>query len=105
MTKLLIPILVMTSLLISGCSTRLFTVHKVDVRQGNALSEEDMDKIEPGMPRGQVKQLLGLPVLVPAFDPNRWDYVYYFKTEEKPAEKRGMSVYFEAGKVSSVERF
>ncbi|MGV6859478.1 MAG: outer membrane protein assembly factor BamE [bacterium] len=103
MTKLLIPILlILTS---TGCSTRLFTVHKVDVRQGSALTEEDTDKITPGMPKAQVKQLLGLPVLVPAFSPNRWDYVYYLDSQEHPEKKRGLSVYFEGNQVSSVEKF
>ncbi len=105
MKKFLIPILTLTVLLATGCSGKLFTVHKVDVRQGNALTLEDIEKIGLGTPQSQVKQLLGLPVVIPAFNPTRWDYVYYLRSQEKPDEKRGLSVYFDQGKVSSMKRF
>lgn len=101
MPKLLIYIAIL--ILTTGCSNKLFTVYKIDVQQGNALSEQDAASITEGMPQGQVLNLLGEPVLNPAFSTDRWDYVFYRKKAYEDAEKLVLSVYFEDGKVSRVD--
>ena len=48
----------------------------MDVQQGNLLDAEQVDQLEVGMTRSQVRFLLGTPMVVDSFDPDRWDYVY-----------------------------
>lgn len=102
MRKLLITIAIL--LLSSGCSNKLITVHKLDVQQGNALTEADVNKIKPGMSATQVTQALGHPVLKPAFNKERWDYIYYRKKPYKTPENIQFSVYFNNSTVTRVEK-
>ncbi len=94
----------LASLLITSCSRGLFSVHTIDIQQGNALVAEDIDKVQEGMDRENVQQLLGAPVLAPIFDPNRWDYVYYNKKPDTKAEQQRVSIYFSEDRVAKVER-
>ena len=94
----------LASLLVAGCSRGLFSVHTIDIQQGNALLTEDIDKIKEGMDRESVEQLLGVPVLAPVFNPNRWDYVYYLKKPDTKAQQQRVSIYFSADRVATIER-
>ena len=101
--SLIFGAITLTSSLISGCGTWwLPEAHKIPVQQGNILSGEQVDALELGMTREQVKFLLGTPVLQHAFHPNRWDYVF---TEGKAGEyppARRLTLYFAGDKLTSI---
>ncbi len=80
---------------LSACGTWwLPQAHRIDVQQGNILSAEQVEALEPGMTKEQVRFLLGTPVLRHAFHPNRWDYVYTAaKAGEYPPARR-LTLYF-----------
>jgi outer membrane protein assembly factor BamE len=82
----------------------VFEVHKVDVRQGNALEQEAVERLEVGMNEEQVRFLLGNPIIDDSYHPNRWDYVYYYKPGDGPVEHRRLTVFFENGEVVRIER-
>ena len=103
MNKFLISTFIITLLLASGCSTGLFSVHKLDIQQGNALKEEEVAQIKNGMTKEQVQALLGTPVVEPMFQTNRWDYLYYLKEPDKKPVHRVVSIYFEGDTVFNVE--
>ena len=98
MRQLLIYTIILTSLLLSGCE--LFSVHRIDVQQGNALEAEDVAKIKVGMSREQVRFLLGSPMLVDAFHADRWDYIYYLDPGTGETESRRLTLYFEGDRVA-----
>lgn len=102
MPKILIVIAIL--ILSTGCSTKLITVHKLDVQQGNALTEADIGKITRGMSSDQVTQTLGAPVLNPVFNNKRWDYIYYRQKPYLPVEKILLSIYFENQVVVKTEK-
>ena len=54
----------------SGC------VYRMDIQQGNLLDREQVDQVEVGMTRSQVRFLLGTPMVIDSFNADRWDYVY-----------------------------
>jgi outer membrane protein assembly factor BamE len=86
-------------LLVSGC------VYRVAVQQGNYLDEKQLEQLQTGMTRAQVRFLLGTPMLPDAFDSSRWDYVYYLKVGRlQKADQRRLSVFFADDKVARVER-
>ena len=93
---------------ISGCSqVRNFSLkpYKINVQQGNFLDQEDIDQIEPGMTRSQVRFLLGTPMVADIFNENRWDYVYYLKVGRTgEVFRRHFIVYFEGDETIRVER-
>ena len=84
-------------LLASGC------VYQAALSQGNLLDQEDVDQVEVGMTRGQIRFLLGTPMIDDPFHENRWDYVYFLRIgRDKAIFKRWVSVYFEDENVSEV---
>jgi len=95
-------LLILLSLL--GCSGRLFTVHKIDVQQGNAVDLEDGNQLQIGMNKEQVKFLMGTPLINDAFHPERWDYVYHLIPDYGDTERRHVAVTFEGGKVVDIEK-
>ncbi len=101
MRKLLIITLISASTLIGGCS--LFSVHKIPIQQGNSLDPEKAAQLEVGMNRKQVLFLLGNPLIADSFHPDRWDYVFYLKKPDLPAEKRHLTVYFEDDRVIRID--
>lgn len=94
-----------------GCATadryvpswRSFGVYKIDINQGNYLSEDMVDKLKVGMTQAQVKQLLGTPLIASPFRTDRWDYVYEFARGGKVVEHRNFTVYFADAKVTRWE--
>lgn len=92
------------TLLTAGCARNIFTVHKIDIEQGNLLNEAAIDEISSGMSRKQVAALLGEPVLKPVLNPDRWDYVYYLKRPDSPAEKDLISIFFIGDEVTQIKK-
>jgi len=64
-----------TGLLLSACS-----IHKIDVQQGNVITQEMLEKLTIGMEKKQVKRLLGTALIEDPFHKDRWDYVYRYKS-------------------------
>ena len=58
-----------------------FGVYKLDINQGNYLSQDMVDKLKVGQTRPQVRTILGTPLVTSAFRADRWDYVYEFKRQ------------------------
>ncbi|MCA2999148.1 MAG: outer membrane protein assembly factor BamE [Burkholderiales bacterium] len=103
-----IPALVLAGAL-SACSN--FGVYRLDVQQGNLVTQEQVSKVRPGMTRLDVRNLLGTPLLQDAFSDKRWDYIY---TEDRNTDKKlnpfgriqqqfKVTVIFDGEKVARVE--
>ena len=87
------------TLLVSGCS-----VYKVEVQQGNVVTQEMIDKLKPGMTRSQVRFVLGTPLITDAFHPERWDYYYYLRPSNKATgESQRLTVIFKNDTLISVQ--
>jgi outer membrane protein assembly factor BamE (lipoprotein component of BamABCDE complex) len=103
--------LALLSFLATGCATfdryapswRSFGVYKIDINQGNYLSQDAVDKLKVGMTQPQVKQLLGTPLVTSPFRADRWDYVYEYTRQGQVVEHRNFTVYFAEGKVTRWE--
>ena len=80
-----------------------FGVYKLDINQGNYLSQDMVDRLKVGMTRQQVKQTLGTPLVTSAFRDNRWDYVYEYARQGKVREHRQFTVYFAEDKLARWE--
>ncbi len=80
---------------IVGCSISMPRVHKVAVQQGNILNQSIVDKLKPGMTRTQVAYVMGRPVIINTFDPDRWDYVFTIEVPGQFNETTRMSLFFE----------
>ena len=92
--------------LLSACSSvpRIVTEYRIDVQQGNVLTQEMVSQLRPGLTRDQVRFILGTPVLMDMFHANRWDYFYWLKKGSSgEVDTRRFAVFFDAdGKLISV---
>jgi len=81
---------------LAGCSL----VYRMDIQQGNYVTEDVAAKLRVGMTKAEVRTLLGTPLLIDAFHANRWDYYFAnHRSREKPDESTRLSVFFENDKV------
>lgn len=84
---------------LSGCSSvpRIVNEYKIDVQQGNVLTQEMVSQLKPGLTKDQVRFILGTPVLADVFHSNRWDYVYRLqKGNTGEVEIRKFTAFFDA---------
>jgi outer membrane protein assembly factor BamE len=80
----------------------LVTPYKIDIQQGNVVTREQAQALQPGMSRLQVRDILGSPLLTSVFHADRWDYVFTFNRQGQPLQQRKLAVFFK-GEV--LERF
>lgn len=79
-------------------------VYRVDVQQGNLLEDKDIEAVQVGMTRSQVRFLLGTPVVEDSFHHDRWDYIYYFRQgRSRNADRSWLIVYFDADRVKNID--
>ncbi len=101
-------VLAIVSSSLSGCARlRNFSLkpYKINIQQGNYLEDEDVDQVQPGMTRSQVRFLLGTPMVEDLFNSNRWDYVYYLKIGRSgDVYRRHFVVYFEGDEAVRIEK-
>ena len=78
-------------MLLSGC----ISVYKLEVQQGNIVTQEMIDKLKPGLTRSQVRYVLGTALIIDPFHQDRWDYYYYLRrSNELTGESRRLTVIF-----------
>lgn len=101
--RALLPSLV----LLSACSgtpevTSYLSPYRVDVRQGNFVTQDMVARLKPGMSKDQVRFALGTPLIADIFHADRWDYVYRFQPGRGEPQLRRLVVFFEDGKLVRV---
>jgi outer membrane protein assembly factor BamE len=99
--------IVLLALLLTGCKDVPMLPglgpHKIDVQQGNYVTQQMVAKLKPGMTRAQVRFVLGTPLVVDMFRNDRWDYVYVYQKQGTVTEHRKMTVVFQDDKLARVE--
>lgn len=70
------------------------TPYKIEVVQGNFVSKEQVELLKPGMPRTQVREVLGTPLLASVFHADRWDYVFTLKRQGVAPQALNLTVFF-----------
>jgi len=100
-------------LILAGCSTpqwvksarenppNWLTPYRVDIGQGNYVSESMAGQLKEGMTREQVRAVLGTPLLVDPFRNDRWDYVFDIQRGDGRKERRRFSVFFKDNLLAS----
>jgi outer membrane protein assembly factor BamE len=96
-----------TLLALGGCSAtptedayrtssleRLPFVYKMPVQQGNLVTEEMIDALQPGMNKRQVRYLLGTALLMDMFHEDRWDYSYTIRRGHDPMQVKRVTIWF-----------
>ena len=96
MTRLLLVVMLIVPL--AGCA-----IYRMDIGQGNIITQETLDQVKPGMTRSQVRFLLGTPLVNDPFHPDRWDYYYSLrKSGAATPETRLVTVIFKGDAMESI---
>lgn len=97
MQKILINLLFLT-LLTTGCA------YKIEIQQGNVVTQEQITKLHTGMSPQQVRALLGSPLLNDPFHPDRWDYYYSRSRALETLEHYRLTLFFSGEKLVRIEK-
>lgn len=97
--------MLIASLSLAGCGgwatvASYVNPYRVDVRQGNYVTQDMVAQLKPGMTRDQVRFVLGTPLVNDAFHADRWDYVYRLQPGRGELQQRRLSVFFADGKLT-----
>ena len=88
---------------LSACSFVGFPgVYKIDVEQGNIVTQEMADQLKPGMSRRQVRFIMGTPLIEDTFNQDRWDYPYVKRNGLNVLSESLLTVEFEGDSLLSV---
>jgi outer membrane protein assembly factor BamE len=89
--------------LVAGCSwVPTWGVYKIDINQGNFITQDLVEKLKVGQTKSQVRIILGTPLVADAFHANRWDYVYRFESGGRVLEERKFTVLFQDDKLTKL---
>lgn len=98
--KTLRNVLLITGVLaISACSIPRLQfpgVYKIDIQQGNIITQEMIDQLRPGMTKRQVIFLMGTPLVRDPFHQDRWDYIYSYQPGGGIRGQERITMYFES---------
>ena len=61
------------------------TPYRIEIQQGNYVSQDMVAQLKPGMTKEQVRFVLGTPLVTDIFHADRWDYVYWRETPRRRA--------------------
>ncbi len=78
------------------------TLYKPEVVQGNFVSKEQVEALQPGMTRLQVRDILGTPLVTSLFHGDRWDYVFTMRRQRVEPQQFRLTLYFQG---DALERF
>ena len=105
-------LLIVAVSLLAGCASSGFTLpkipgieaHRMEIQQGNYVTQEMIAKLQPGMTRDQVRFVLGTPLVADAFHEGRWDYMFRRqRANSKEIEQRRIVIFFDDGRLSRIE--
>jgi len=91
-------LLLTSAIAISACSIPRLQfpgVYKVDIQQGNIITQEMIDQLRPGMTKRQVIFVMGTPLVRDPFRQDRWDYIYSYQPGGGIRGQEGVTMFFE----------
>lgn len=104
MKTLLIYTFSILIMLMSGCSKdKIPGVYRIDIQQGNEVTQDMINQLKPDMTKSQVAYVMGTPLLIDTFHPDRWDYIYSFHPGNGKREQRRLTLFFVEDKLSHIE--
>lgn len=81
----------------------IVTPYKIEIVQGNFVSKEQVQALQRGMLRSQVKEVLGTPLMSSVFHADRWDYVFTLKRQGVEPQSRRLTLFFQGDQLDKWE--
>ena len=87
----------LAALALTGCGL----VYKMEINQGNYVTQDMVTKLKEGQSRQQVRLALGTPTTESVFHKDRWDYTYSLERRGRSVTSHQLTVLFDDDKVKS----
>ena len=88
----------------SQSSLPSLTPYRIEIQQGNFVSQEMVSQLRLGMTKDQVRFVLGTALIADSFHADRWDYVFRRqRANSRELEHNNVAVFFEDGKLKRIE--
>jgi outer membrane protein assembly factor BamE len=78
-------------------------VYRINVEQGNVVTEEMLEQLRPGLNRRQVRYVMGTPLIEDSFHEDRWDYRYLLRNGSELLSETHLTLWFEEDELVRVE--
>jgi outer membrane protein assembly factor BamE len=98
MRKDRIVLTLIASLFLLSCG-----IYKVDVQQGNMITQDLINQVKPHMSKRQVQYILGTPLTVDPFRKDRWDYIFTDQPGGEDRTRQQVSLIFKDNKLGAIE--
>jgi outer membrane protein assembly factor BamE len=81
----------------------IFSPYRIDIQQGNFVSQEMVAQLKEGMTPDQVRFVLGAPLLNDIFHADRWDYPFRLEKGNGEVTTSRVSVFFKDNRLARFE--
>ena len=78
-------------------------VYKINIEQGNVVTEEMVEQLRPGLNRRQVRFIMGTPLIEDSFHDDRWDYRYVLRNGNETLSETRLTLWFEGDELVRAE--
>ena len=78
-------------------------VYRINVEQGNVVTEEMVEQLRPGLNRRQVRYIMGTPLIEDAFHSDRWDYRYLLRNGNETLSTTQLTLWFDGDELVRAE--
>ena len=78
-------------------------VYRINVEQGNVVTEEMVEQLRPGLNRRQVRYIMGTPLIEDSFHQDRWDYRYLLRNGNELLSETQLTLWFQEDELVRVE--
>ena len=105
-TPLIRPIAVgclLASLVSCGSNFGFPGVYRINVEQGNVVTEEMVEQLRPGLNPRQVRYIMGTPLIEDSFHSDRWDYRYLLRNGNDTITETQLTLWFEEDELVRAE--
>ena len=104
--KLILPLTVgclLAGLVGCGSNFGFPGVYRINVEQGNVVTEEMVEQLRPGLNRRQVRYIMGTPLIEDSFHSDRWDYRYLLRNGSNTITETQLTLWFEGDELVRAE--
>lgn len=90
---------------LAGCGSNFGFpgVYRINVEQGNVVTDEMVEQLRPGLNRRQVRYIMGTPLIEDSFHEDRWDYRYMLRNGNELLSETQLTLWFEGDELVRVE--
>ena len=81
----------------------MISPHRIDIQQGNVVTQEQVARLKTGMSRLQVRDIVGTPLLTDSFHVDRWDYVFTLRKGSQQVQRRNVTLIFDGDNLKSID--